>query len=80
MPLYHGRRLSILNAMYQLIFIVHFRASCKTPKYVIPAKAGIYRINHLQIEKMDYSLCSPFGPPYGRSKRKRFSPAKNMPE
>ena len=28
----------------------------------------------------NYSLRSPFGPPCGRSKRKRFSPAKSMPE
>ena len=28
------------------------RASCKTPKEVIPAKAGIYKINHLQFKKV----------------------------
>jgi len=41
---------SILTVRYGLIL---YGASCKTPKYVIPSKAGIHRINRLQIKKMD---------------------------
>jgi hypothetical protein len=35
----------------------------------MPAQAGI------QLIALDYSLRSPFGPPDGRSTRKRFCPA-----
>ncbi len=28
------------------------RAFCQTPKDVIPVKAGIYKINHLQIKEV----------------------------
>jgi hypothetical protein len=37
----------------EILAIAISRASCKTHKYVIPAKAEIHRIKHLQIKKMD---------------------------